>query len=62
MSRHYFPSVLDDFEKQSVLSEESMFTNPNNVEAVTKTVQPTTDHHKYYLYKVLWLKLHGYTG
>lgn len=55
MSRHYFPSVLDDFEKQSVKSEESILAVSNNVEAETKTVQPTTDH-KYYLCLGLWFK------
>lgn len=38
MSRHYFPSVLDDFDKQLIPSDPSEPTS-NHTEAVTKTIQ-----------------------
>lgn len=39
MSRHYFPSVLDDFEKQSAPSEESSEPTPQQLEVISNTAQ-----------------------
>jgi len=37
MSRHYFPSVLDNFEKQSLPSEQSVVSS-NHIELVTNAI------------------------
>jgi len=39
MSRHYFPSVLDDFEQKSTSIEQSEESIPNNTEPVVNAVQ-----------------------
>jgi len=39
MSRHYFPSVLDDFELKSMSTEQSEESIPNNTEPVVNNVQ-----------------------
>lgn len=39
MSRHYFPSVLDDFEKQLIATDQNIISNTDNIETVTTTVQ-----------------------
>lgn len=54
MSRHYFPSVLDDFEKQS--SEQSTIPTSNNAEAVATTVQQLDP--KYYNWFLLLSSYH----
>jgi hypothetical protein len=47
MSRHYFPSVLDDFEVKSMNTEQSEESIPNNTEPVTNnTVQINPKYYK----------------
>lgn len=45
MSKYYFPSMLDDFEKQSVLSEQSVVPTLHLIEGVN-TVQKMYSKHK----------------
>lgn len=53
MSRHYFPSVLDDFDQKVVPTEESEELNLNNVEPVVKAVQKDP---KYYTCSTILLR------
>lgn len=47
MSRHYFPSVLDNFEKQLITSEQNTISNTDNIESVTTTVQQLDPKYNY---------------
>lgn len=49
MSKHYFPSVLDDFEKQSELAEQSVVPTPQLTEGVSETVHQIDPKYKYIL-------------
>jgi len=46
MSRHYFPSVLDDFEQKSTSNEQSEESIPNNNEPVMDAVQINPKYYK----------------
>jgi len=46
MSRHYFPSVLDDFEQKSTSIEQSEESIPNNTEPVVNAVQINPKYNK----------------
>jgi len=37
MAKHYFPSVLDDFEKQLITTKQSVVSS-NNTEVVTNVI------------------------
>lgn len=46
MSRHYFPSVLDDFEQKSTTIEQSEESISNNTEPVVNSVQINPKYYK----------------
>lgn len=48
MSRHYFPSVLDDFEKQSP-SEHSIVPSLDETEMINKVLKMDSKYYYYFI-------------
>lgn len=57
MSRHYFPSVLDDFEQKSASIEQSEESIPNNSEPAINSVQIDPKY-----YKCFTVNIHKFTS
>jgi len=53
MSRHYFPSVLDDFEQKSTSLEQNEDLIPNNTEpSEINAVQIDPKYYKYFTFNI----------